>query len=566
MRTLNQFLFAVFCALLSATTVDSAQWSRTYGPGSAAFIQQTTDGGYVLAGYLNPDAWVAKLDPGGNPLWKRTFGVGDPRMQSDAALNVQPVGDGGYIVFGSHYVFSIWQPALSPWVLRLGSDGKVLWQKTYVGLGQIYSVQPTQDGGWLGTGLAYTSGAGRVMDALVLKFDADFNLNWGAAYGGDHDDFAAGARPTSDGGHVIAGSTASAGEGGRDAWVAKLREGGEIVWQKTYGGPGEDAAAFVWATANGGYLVVGTTSSFGAGQSDAWALKLDESGSVVWQRTYGGTGNDTVIAVLPTQHDGCIVAGSSESFGAGHSDAWVFELDGNGDVLWQRTIGGTGYDNVSSLQPTIDGGYVIAGSTNSFSSENTVAWALKLDATGAIASCPLVGPSRIAMGSSRAVARDAPLGRRVVTATPIAGNLSSAMAEVSSSEQCVDSLPASRLTAVEYHHSAYDHYFVTTSPQEIAALDGGAYTGWGRTGQSFQVYGLDQAAASVCRFWSGQTFAPKSSHFYTPYVAECATVNQKGVWQFEGDVVRTRDARAGQRAAASAERRRNRSIAPTTTA
>ena len=92
------------------------------------------------------------------------------------------------------------------------------------------------------------------------------------------------------------------------------------------------------------------------------------------------------------------------------------------------------------------------------------------------------------------------------------------------------------MTAVEFYHRDFNHYFLTTFPQEVAALDAGTFPGWARTGQSFQVYGLDPGAASVCRFWSGQTFAPKSSHFYTPYAAECGYLKQQGVWQYEGDV------------------------------
>ena len=170
-------------------------------------------------------------------------------------------------------------------------------------------------------------------------------------------------------------------------------EAGSVTWQKTYGGTGYDAAYSIQQTEDGGYIVAGETDSFGAGGRDAWIMKLDGSGSVTWQKTYGGTGFDYVGSIQQTGDGGYIVTGETDSFSAGGRDAWIMKLDGSGNVTWQKTYGGTDYDYGYSIQQTGDGGYVVAGGTASFNAGNDDIWLIKLDGNGSTGSCPFEGIS-----------------------------------------------------------------------------------------------------------------------------------------------------------------------------
>jgi len=177
----------------------------------------------------------------------------------------------------------------------------------------------------------------------------------------------------------------------------------EPGWSRTYGGTRWDYARAIVPTFDGGYVVAGYTASFGAGADDAWVLKLDGSGNVVWQKTYGGSYADWAYAIAPTFDGGYVVAGNTVSFGAaGSFDAWVLKLDGRGNVVWQKTYGGSSADSAHAIAPTFDGGYVVAGSAWSFGAGSYDAWVLKLEADGTVRGCPpgLVRDSTASVGST----------------------------------------------------------------------------------------------------------------------------------------------------------------------
>ncbi|MHA2635190.1 MAG: InlB B-repeat-containing protein [bacterium JZ-2024 1] len=159
------------------------------------------------------------------------------------------------------------------------------------------------------------------------------------------------------------------------------------VWARTYGWADGDWAGFIQQTSDGGYIVAGDTYSFGAGSRDIWVLKLDANGNVLWQKTYGGANWDGADSIQQTSDGGYIVAGSTYSFGAGYRDIWVLKLDANGNVLWQKTYGGGNWDRAYSIQQTSDGGYIVAGDTYSFGAGSSDIWVLKLDANGNIHGC-----------------------------------------------------------------------------------------------------------------------------------------------------------------------------------
>ncbi|OHB90345.1 MAG: hypothetical protein A3D89_04325 [Planctomycetes bacterium RIFCSPHIGHO2_02_FULL_52_58] len=414
-------LFTVYCLLILATPVSSETmgWVATYGGANherAHSIRQTADGGYVVAGYTESfstierhgqkdrDIWVLKLRADGAVEWQKTYG-GD---NADEAHSIQQTSDGGYIVAG--WTLSFDKRGVC-WVLKLNSVGNVEWQKLYGGDGgeRADSIQQTSDGGYVVAGKTRSFGAGKV-DFWVLKLRPDGTVDWEKTYGGEDWDDARSIQQTRDGGYVVAGSTSSfvtRGEETPDMWVLKLRSDGVIEWQKTYGGDNWDSVNSIQQTLDGGYIIAGETRSFGNENGDFWVLKLRTDGTVEWQKTYGGDRGDRAYSVQQATDGGYIVGGDTGSFGAGGGDFWVLKLRPDGSVEWQRTYGGTGGEDVHSVQQTRDGGYVVAGCTFSFGAGKGDFWVLKLRADGSIdPSCDLVRDTNISDRDSTAQARN----------------------------------------------------------------------------------------------------------------------------------------------------------------
>jgi uncharacterized delta-60 repeat protein len=383
-------------------------WAKSYGGSSfdiAYAIQNTTDGGYIVAGTTNStgagdhDAWVFKLNSTGSIVWQNTYGG----IYYDDAASVQQTADGGYIVAGTTYSFGAQTGDF--WLLKLNPDGSILWQKIYGGTGddEAYSVRQTSDGGYIAAGTTNSFGAVGY-DAWVLKVDSTGGVVWAKSYGGTSFDIAYSIKQTSDGGYIVAGSTNSFGIGGSDhAWILKLNSTGEITWQKIYGGSGNDEASCIQQTLDGGYIVAGDTNSIGAGYDDCWVFKLNSTGSVLWSYTYGGSDYDDAYSIEQTSDGGYIVAGTTYSFGAGSGDFWLLKLDSTGAVVWQNTYGGIYDDVVYSVQQTPDGGFIAAGATASFGVGIYNVWVVKLQAGGGITWGTDSGASTLYTGIARSV-------------------------------------------------------------------------------------------------------------------------------------------------------------------
>jgi len=259
------------------------------------------------------------------------------------------------------------------------------WEKTYGEWGDdvANSIQQTRDGGYIVAGWTSSKGAGGE-DFRVLKLDEYGEIIWEKTYGGSKNDWANSIQQTRDGGYIVAGVTYSKGAGRLDFWVLKLNEKGEIIWEKTYGGSENDCANSIQQTREGGYIVAGYTESKGTGERDSWVLKLDEYGEIIWEKTYGGEYNDEANSIQQTRDGGYIVAGSTESKGVGKEDFWVLKLDKNGEIIWDKTYGGDSFDESYSIQQTRDGGYIVAGWTSSKGAGGWDSCVLKLDEEGEI--------------------------------------------------------------------------------------------------------------------------------------------------------------------------------------
>ena len=308
-------------------------------------------------------------------FWAKTYGG----TGQDYAYSIQQTSDGGYIVAGMGDTFDFDKDL---WVLKLNSDGTVAWQKAYRGDDISASfIQQTSDGGYIVLGVIFND-ATRKKYFLVLKLNSDGTVAWQQkAYGETGYEYANSIQQTSDGGYIVVGGSNVANE---DVLVLKLNSDGTVVWQKTYGGTKSDSASSIQQTSDEGYIVVGNTYSFGTGSGDFWILKLNSYGTVAWQKTYGGTSYDYASSIQQTSDEGYIVVGNTYSFGTGSGDFWILKLNSDGTVAWQKTYGGTSYDFANSIHQTSDGGYIVAGYTYSFGAGFCDFWVLKLLSDGTI--------------------------------------------------------------------------------------------------------------------------------------------------------------------------------------
>jgi hypothetical protein len=306
------------------------------------------------------------------------------------AYSVQQTSDGGYIV--AAYTNSFGAGDWDIFLIKTDASGNIIWAKTYGGTtrDRVYSVQQTSDGGYIVGGWRAPASS-TVDDVFLIKTDVNGNVQWAKTFGGIDDDQDNSVQQTSDGGYIMTGGTASFGAGNSDIFLIKTDANGDVQWAKTYGGTNYDNAFSIQQTSDGGYIVAGQTYSFGAGNSDIFLIKTDANGDVQWAKTYGGTGADYAYSVRQTSDGGYIVAGYTSSFGAGGSDFFLIKTDANGDVQWAKTYGGTGADYAYSFQQTSDGGYILAGWANSFGAGSWDIFLVKTDANGNIGSCGIVG-------------------------------------------------------------------------------------------------------------------------------------------------------------------------------
>jgi uncharacterized delta-60 repeat protein len=367
--------------------VISEEWNKTFGGSSSDFVysvEQTSDGGYVLGGFTRSfgagdyDFWLVKSDSSGNHEWNQTFGGFGP----DKAYSVHQTSNGGYVIAGQTRSHNLGSKLIDFYLVKTNSLGNLEWYKTFGGSGWDYSesVQQTSDGGYVLAGCTSSFGSGGY-DFWLVKTDSSGSQEWYKAFGGSEYDFAYFVQQTSDGGYVLAGYTSSFGSGGYDFWLVKTDPLGNHEWNRTFGGLGNDYAYSVQQTSDGGYVLAGYTRSFGSGSSDFWLVKTDPLGNHEWNRTFGGSGSDYAYSVQQTSDGGYVITGSTYSFGAGSYDIWIVKVDSLGNHEWNKTFGGSSSDYAYSVQQTSDGGYIVGGYTYSFGSGGFDSWLIKVNAT-----------------------------------------------------------------------------------------------------------------------------------------------------------------------------------------
>ncbi|MBN2170387.1 MAG: PQQ-like beta-propeller repeat protein [Candidatus Krumholzibacteriota bacterium] len=244
------------------------------------------------------------------------------------------------------------------------------------------SILEAADGGFVVAG-GVLDGADR--DIWLVKVDGDGDPAWDRRLGGPGHDDAYAIRPTADGGFIVAASTESFGNGAGDFWLVKLDGGGATSWSRTYGSDAPERPQYAEQTADGGYVIAGGRGDFTQGLMDAWLVRTDDEGNEIWSRSYGGPRNEKAYCVHQTADGGFVLAGNTESFGngtAGSADMWLVRTDPAGAPLWTRTFGGPDPENAYSLQLTNDGGYVLAGYTGAYGSGLQDMLLVRTDADG----------------------------------------------------------------------------------------------------------------------------------------------------------------------------------------
>jgi parallel beta-helix repeat protein len=331
--------------LVKTDAAGNMQWSQTYGgigDEIAYDLIQTGDGGYLLVGYTDSfgagdyDFWLVKTDAEGNMQWNQTYGGTD----DDGAQHILQTSNGEYAVVG--WTNSFGAGDYDFWLVKIDAIGIMLWNKTYGGIGddEAFHLVLTQDGGYAIAGATNFFGAGDY-DFWLVKTDADGNMQWNQTYGGANDDCAYALVQTDDGGYVIAGYATSFACGW-DFWAVKVDADGNMQWNQTYGGNENDLLRDLVQTVDGGYAFAGITWSFGAGGQDFLLVRTDANGNIKWSQTYGGIGNERASALLQTSDGGYVIAGHTTSFGAGNYDVWLVKIRAFDPYPQTLVVGGQG--------------------------------------------------------------------------------------------------------------------------------------------------------------------------------------------------------------------------------
>jgi hypothetical protein len=324
--------------LIKTDTSGNSVWTQTVGGSNldeGHSVQQTQDGGYIIAGVTVSfgagwrDVFLIKTDTLGNQDWTQTFGG----SYDDQGYSVQQTQDGGYIIAG--YTVSFGAGLADVYLIKTDSSGNPVWTQTFGGGGadKGYSVQQTQDGGYIISGETYSFGPAGYSNVYLIKTNASGNLVWSQTfYGGNYWDIGRSVQQTQDGGYIITGDTHPTSAWYKDVYMIKTDASGNEEWTQTFGGIEDDEGHSVKQTAEGGFIIAGYTFSYGAGFFDVYLIKTNASGNPVWTQTFGGSSVDYGYSVQQTQDGGYIIAGATTSFGAGERDVYLIRLAPETDV------------------------------------------------------------------------------------------------------------------------------------------------------------------------------------------------------------------------------------------
>ena len=374
-------------------------------------IDETNEGDFIVCGRrsyiekdINHNIFVLKLDSQGNKIWRRDLG-GDGM---DEAKSIISSSGGGFVLTGyyesmspeSLFVMKIKDETPPPvnFTVRVSIQGKGA--LNYDSGLHSFSEDTTipfeayPENNWV---LAYwyyneavtgnSIEGNNIFNYTVVsnvEITAVFmhNQSWYENFGGSENEKGRSIIEANDGYLMAIGSTSSFGFGGNDIYVVKTYPDGTMVWEKTFGGYNDDNGVSIDKTSDGCYLLLGTTYSFGTGESDYYLIKIDEEGNEIWSKTYGGVLHSYATNLLSTKDNGFIIIGYSQSFGEGHYDIYIVRCDSSGNIIWDNSYGGSNRDIGFDIIQTADEGFVVIGTTESFGVEHESLYLFKIDGTG----------------------------------------------------------------------------------------------------------------------------------------------------------------------------------------
>ena len=368
-------------------------------------VKKTSDNGYIVVGHTQSsdfditqknddsyDYWIIKFNSTNEILWKKTFGGSN----DDRARDVLELNDGAFLITGfsrssdgdvsgnnGNYDF---------WVIKLSSNGNLIWEKNYgfSGSDQSFVIQQTNDGGFLlGGTLDVTASGGEGNskiaqrhaggDYWLIKIDTNGNKLWSKYYGGQFSDTLLAIEEIDNGNIILAGFSDSTDSdidnnlGGYDFWIIKTNNSGSILWKKNFGGSQTDEAFSLVKTNDNHFIVSGRSRSFdnnvsqNNGSSDIWITKIDFDGKLIWEKNFGGSSFDESKKIIQSNSNDFYIVGSSRSndFDAtsnkGNKDVWLLKIDVNGNLKWEKSIGGSELDEANSITELPNGNLIIAG-------------------------------------------------------------------------------------------------------------------------------------------------------------------------------------------------------------
>jgi hypothetical protein len=362
-QKLARYALLLLCIILANSMASCAckpepviKWSSTFDGGSGNSVQQTTDGGYIVCGTTGGDIWLIKTDNEGNKLWDKTYGG----EETDWGCSVQQTTDGGYVVCGT--------TDGDIWLIKTDAEGKKLWDKIFPTgnewwSGRCCSAEQTTEGGYIICGTTESYGAGEG-DIWLIKTDAEGNKLWDKTYGGRDPDWGEAVQQTTDGGYIVCGGTYA---DYFDLWLIKTDADGNKLWDKTFGSGQFDVGFSVQQTKDGGYVICGTTGSLLGSNGDTWLIKTDAEGNKLWDKMFGCVGDGRGYSIQQTANGGYIMCGTtvfrfSGEILIGKQLFWI-KTDAEGNKLWSKTLGGILKENAggNSVRQTADGGYIVCG-------------------------------------------------------------------------------------------------------------------------------------------------------------------------------------------------------------
>lgn len=414
------FIVCVFLLLGCSSDTDDAPkepnpqiaFSKTFGGSlndSAQSVITTSDGGYIVLGFTQSmdgditdknstvfDFWLLRFNANDELNWTKTLGGSN----NDKGYKIIQTLDNNFVIVGSASSsdgdVSENEGSNDIWIAKLDNTGNILWEKShgFIGNDQGFSVTQTSDDGYfIGGVLDVTASNGEGNDRSAnrhaggdywgIKLNANGDKVWRRYFGGTFTDTTYDVIETDDNGFLLIGSSdsndvdISNNKGEYDFWIVKINNQGDLAWEKSFGGSQIDEGRSVVKAADGNYLIIGDSRSNdqdvsnSKGAADFWLIKIDDSGTIIWEKSYGGTNFDAARHITSTLDNGFILSGSSRSQDGdvtenkGQNDFWMLKIDSSGNILWQQSVGGSEIDVAYSAVETNSDSFIVVGESSS---------------------------------------------------------------------------------------------------------------------------------------------------------------------------------------------------------